>query len=213
MHFQLMKCPLIAMHAQGRRGRPMRAAIVCLAAVAVAPTLSLGAQGPSTLVPGARVRVVASGGFTPAVNIGRVLGLRGDTLLLQRDGNTDSAAIPLALLTTVESSRGLHRATMKGLGYGFAAGAIAGAIVGAASYQPCGPGFACFDVGRGGAAAIAGGAGALLGTVVGGIIGLSHQTEAWEPVAWSRPTARLAPTGIRFTPARNGGSLSVELQF
>ena len=215
-HF--MQCPLIALHTERLMARPMRAAIVCLAAVVVAPSLRLGAQGPSILVPGARVRVIASHGYTPAVSTGRVIGLRGDTLLLQRDGDTDSAAIPLMMLTNVETSRGFHPATMKGLGYGFAAGAVAGAIVGGLTYQEptCAPGsWFCGigDPGAGGVAAITSVVGGLLGTIVGGVIGHAHQTEDWEAVAWSRSAARISLDDIRFTPSRNGASLSMGLRF
>jgi hypothetical protein len=148
------------------------------------------AQTPATLPPlqiGARVRVSSSTpGFSGPPRVANVLAQQGDTLSLRPEGTQDSVPLPLRLITRLEVSAGRSSHGRQGMGLGLLGGALIGAVVGAATYTPCTSSCDFAPKSRGDQAKLSGIGGALIGTLVGGVIGSIRQTENWERVALSR---------------------------
>ena len=154
-----------------------------------APSL---AQGTPPLTPGAEVRVQspsASGRYV-------VDGHSAQTLML-RDRTGDIVHVPLGSVTELDVSRGRRTAgsrALRGAGFGLLAGAGTGAVIGFASGDDP-AGFMSFSAEEKAlmAGVLLGGAGAVLGTVVG----LLSRGEQWEAVPLnSIRTARATDGGM-----------------
>ena len=191
------------------RPTPLSLTAACLIAL-TAPSADLLAQATPPLTPGTRVRLTAPALNLPDREEGRVLALRRDTLDVRLEGISDSLALPLAYVTTLEVSPGRHSAVGKGVFLGLITGGLLGALVGAQTYHPCD----CINLGRGWNAGIGGVIGGLAGMVVGGVIG-AHGRETWEPVhlGRTRTESRLGLSLRLPSGARTGPGLSLALRF
>lgn len=145
----------------------------CLALTAsiVVPAVCVHAQPASAVAVGARVRVTAPAALTPHRQVGSVLALRGDTLVLQLRPGGDSVALPMAQLSALELSRGRHSSTLKGFGYGMVIGTGTGILAGAAWGE---------KGSKGEAMGMAGLFFGFTGLVAGGLWGTLYQSERWE---------------------------------
>jgi|GEM_PF-2835894 len=166
-------------------------------------------QTPATdsrLETGTRVRVTSSApGFFGPPMVGNVLAQRGDSLSLRSERTQDSITLPLASISQLEVSAGLHSQIGKGMGLGFLSGALIGAVTGAVQ-QAANASKTPFNAGE--AAALVGLAGGFLGIAVGGAIGLMWQTEDWERVS----AVGGHKIGFRLAPSATGG-LNVSATF
>ena len=176
-----------------------------LAVLAVALYLPVVADGQTpTVAPGARIRVTA-----PSRDLERhvttVLEVRDDSVVVGASGN--SRALELASITALDISAGTRRQTAKGAMLGLAIGVVTGALIGAASYEECVPESFLDCFGASGSreeeatlgAALFGGA----GLVIGAIVGTLNRTDRW--------TAVNIPVQLAVAPTRAGG-LGVALQ-
>ncbi len=165
---------------------------------------------PEAVSAGERVRISAPGLLTPTRRTGRLISIRGDTVLLQPDGGAQPVALPPGTVADMEVSRGQHRSTGTGIVVGALVGGAAGAIAVAVTPnkpKPCpinpveailcgagegiGPSVGETEVG-------VGLLGAIVGGVVGGVIGHARLSEIWEPVsrrAWFAVTPMLTLGG------------------
>lgn len=136
-----------------------------------------GAQKPTPVQPGQRVRVQSALAHTPEL-VGGVQAISKDTLVVRHvDGVGASAAtaIPLVYVTRLEVSRGLHSRWLRGMVVGLAAGATAGAILGATGGND-----RLFS--RGATAFLGAMFVAPIGGAVGLVVGALTKTESWETV-------------------------------
>jgi hypothetical protein len=154
----------------------MRYLCVVLATLLV-PLARLKAQAAPVLEPGVRVRVsTAPQASKPAWIVGTVITVTGDRLAIRpQDDSGGPIDIARNTVTRLELSRGRHSKALTGLGVGFLAGAGVGAIFG--SVVLGGRDIAPSDAKLIGAGLV-GGAGALIGLVVGA----SSQSERWQSV-------------------------------
>jgi hypothetical protein len=160
--------------------------------------LGLLAAGPAAaqtpiLTPGARVRVEAPA-LGPDRAARRLVGQRGDTLLLvpDRRAGGDTIAVALTEIRGLEVSRGWRRRALLGAAVGLAAGAAAGAAVGYNASEPPDPPECIWfckrrDTRREDAALFAL-VGAQYGMGLGALVGRFVLGERWE---------RLVPSGGR----------------
>jgi hypothetical protein len=163
---------------------------------------------------GSRVRFsTANDGDASRVAI--VSAVRGDSLVLLRDGSAESITVPFDQMTQLDVSSGRRDRMGAGLGVGLVAGAAIGGLLGAATYQKpsCNSGdFFCGlgDVGAGGSAAggaiLGGVGGALVGLLIGSIV----HTERWDAVPLPA-LVRHSHADLTLLPAGRGARLTVRL--
>ncbi|MEJ7813164.1 MAG: hypothetical protein WKG32_22330 [Gemmatimonadaceae bacterium] len=148
-----------------------------LAALLLAGATGLAAQARTlpSLEPGARVRVTAPS-LSRGLRVGTVAGVRGDSLDLKVAGRDTTVTVSASELTRLEVSRGQRRQGRKGMGMGLLIGAAGGAVLGYASGDDE-SGFIAFSAGE--KAVLSGVVFGVLGTVIGGLAGLSSQTDRW----------------------------------
>jgi hypothetical protein len=125
------------------------------------------------------VRVRAPGAAAHLV-VGRVAGVRGDSLILREPGGPGETVLALAMVRTVEVGRGgdPNGSALRGLVLGTAAGAVAFGAIGFASAggDPQGPSRLA------NAAWVGGILGVPIGAVVGGLTGHKRGTLRWVPL-------------------------------
>ena len=142
--------------------------------------------GEVPVAAGSRVRI-ASPLFGGAKQIGTVVSVSRDTLILRQGIAAVDRSIATSDIAAVDVSKGMHSRKAKGALWGMLIGAGAGAVIGYATYKdppPCDIDF-CWNVNFGPAskesnAAFAGVLVGLLGSLVGTIVG-AHETEGWAP--------------------------------
>lgn len=164
------------------------------------PPASLAPAGavtlPAGIPPGALVRVRARGA-TARPLVARVVGVRGDSLVVRAAGSPGETAVPLAEVDALEIGAGRARtaSTLRGAAVGAAVGA---ALIGAVAYR-IGQGDEWLvehgEVGRN-ALWAAGFTGVPVGAAVGGLAGYAIGTERWLLLP---PLARVA-----VSPGRDG---------
>ncbi|HVS61268.1 MAG TPA: hypothetical protein VHE82_11310 [Gemmatimonadaceae bacterium] len=135
---------------------------------------------------GSRVRIAAPV-FGPKKQVGTVVSLTRDTLVLRQGASTASRSVATSDITALEVSRGTHTRKAKGALWGLLIGAGAGAAIGYATYTApncTNQGFGCLILigpdSKGTNAAIAGAFGGVVGALVGTLVGM-QRTEAWVP--------------------------------
>jgi hypothetical protein len=185
------------MHVLARLALCLATALPPAAVVPAAAAQSPAPSAASAVAPGARVRVTRPG---RAAAVGSVVAVRPDTLVVhwtaRGDSVGDTTAVSTAEVVRLEVSRGMHRRPWRGAGLGLLAGGGIGALVGAVTYTKpnCdAQQFICLDFGRGFAAAVVGGAGGILGAVVGGVIG-AQRVDRWQRVPLGAGRARVGVT-------------------
>ena len=167
----------------------MRLDTLVLMAFAVLPVARIASQQAPRLKPGDRIRAHAPSA-SPGPLVGTVVAFQADSLMVQ--GDTKSWRLSLASLTRLDISQGRRSHAGLGAGIGLLVGAGVGAVIGSGcdlTVVPVSSEAGCIAVG----VALVGGAGALLGAVIG-----SHtRTERWAEV----PLDHLR---ISFMPRRSG---------
>ena len=149
----------------------------CLAVALVLPFSSLVAQEPPTLAPGSRVRV-----STPDERVvGALAAIDGASIVVRRkDGSLDSLPMTPRTRLDVSGGPGLCSPGRRGtcVAVGFLGGAALGAVVGAVAVPDCSDELCVLVY------FVTVPAGALVGTIVGAVLGGEH---------WNRtePPARL----------------------
>jgi len=161
----------------------MRRAASFVTALFVAPILSLAAQTPMSAEVGLRVRLKTDAGSRWLT--GTLVGDNGDSLRLQVDDHASPILIARQTVSRFEVSYGRHSHTGTGALIGFGVGALSGAVYVAKDAFDY-PGAAAVLGG-----ALFGGAGALLGAVIGAV---SHSDD-WEAKSVGRARATLVPRG------------------
>src|SRR5437773_2749266 len=154
-----------------------------------APLTVIASQERPVLKSGDRVRIIAPS-VSRAPFVGTLVTLRTDSLVVQDGANV--WRLSLASLTRLDISQGLTSHAGRGAGIGLLVGAGVGAVIGSGcdlTVVPVSSEAGCIAVG----VALVGGAGALLGAVIG-----SHtRTERWAAV----PLDHLR---VSFMPRRSG---------
>ncbi len=159
---------------------------------------SARAQSAGTVQPGQTVRIQLR---DPAARlVGRAVRLDGDTVVLaithrHRDV---TFAVPRAAVSQVWVSRRESRSVGRGILIGTSVGMATGAAIGAIGYKPCHSEqfLGCIlDLGRGGTALLGGLVGGVLGLGVGAFAGAATVRHQWEPVP--APAVTVAPGGDR----------------
>lgn len=135
---------------------------------------------------GSRVRIAAPV-FGPKKQVGTVVSLTRDTLVLRQGAGTDVQSVATSDITTLEVSGVLHTRKAKGALWGLVVGAGSGAVLGYALYKEpkCDtPSGGCFIIigptSRSSNAAYSGLGGGLVGLLVGTLVGMGA-TEKWVP--------------------------------
>jgi hypothetical protein len=142
---------------------------------------------------------------------GRLVRLDADSIVLLRgESETDTVAVARPVVKDLWVSAGEKRNTLRGMGYGFLAGATLGGVIGAITFQPCvsqeflGCLMAPEDAGE--AALLGGAVGGFTGFLVGTIVGVATKRHTWVPMG--------APVSVGVAPASNGGvALSGNVRF
>ena len=158
------------------RRPPTPLILATLLAAAAPPALAQD----TTLVPDARVRVIAVGADRWIV--GKLLAPPRDTVTVLDDASGERMALPTAGLARFEVSRGRRRQAGRGAWIGAAAGGVAGALLGAVTYEEC-TGFCVADPGPAGSAVLGGLLGGVFGLGVGALVGSAFSGDRWVPVA------------------------------
>ncbi len=167
----------------------MRFMSTLCAVVLMTPTVGVSQISQPDIIrvdTGSRVRIAAPV-FGPKKQVGTVVSLTRDTLLLRRSGNTAFQSVATSDITALEISNGTHTNKAKGALWGLLIGAGGGAILGYTLYkeptcqnQPGG----CFLIlgpdSKGSNAAFSAVAGGLVGILAGTLFGM-HATETWVP--------------------------------
>lgn len=135
---------------------------------------------------GSRVRIAAPI-FGPEKQVGTIVSITRDTLVLRRAANTAFLPVATSDITGLEIARGTHTRKAKGALLGLLIGAGSGAVLGYALYKEpkCrSEGFGCFDLigpdSKGTNAVFSGVGGGLLGSLAGLFFGM-RATETWVP--------------------------------
>lgn len=159
----------------------MRAVAFVLCLAVFVPLMSLSAQEPATIEPGARVRVTAPD-LGLQRSVGTCLAVSNDSIRLQ--GGAGILDIPLASMTALDVSRGRKSNALRGLLIGSIVGAPIGAVLGGVGSHretPTSEAPWCYE---GTAACVA--SHALVVGAVGGLVGLGigalSKTDRWEEV-------------------------------
>jgi hypothetical protein len=179
-------------------------------ALAVIATIliPLGSAKAQTFQPrsGDRVRITAPT-YTLTNQTADVVSVRSDSLFLQLagDGMVAMVAVPITAVSRLDVSTGRRRHTLQGAGIGALVGAGSGMLIGFASGDDE-PGFLAFTAGEKAAlgGAVLGGAGLLLGAIVGTL----NVTDRWASVPLG--DGRAAPN---FQMDRRGARIGVGLSF
>jgi hypothetical protein len=135
---------------------------------------------------GSRVRIAAPV-FGPKKEVGTVLSLTRDTLVLRRGASTAFQSVATSDITALEVSSGTHTNKAKGALWGLLIGAGGGAILGYTMYSPpkCdNQVFGCIVLigpdSKGSNAAFSAVAGGVFGMLAGTLFGM-HSSETWVP--------------------------------
>jgi hypothetical protein len=135
---------------------------------------------------GSRVRIAAPV-FGPDKQVGTVVSLTRDTLVLRHGANTAFRPVATSEITALEVSSGTHTRQAKGALWGLVIGAGSGAILGYTLYKEpkCrDEGFGCIILigpdSKGSNAAFSAVGGGLLGMLIGTLFGM-QATETWAP--------------------------------
>jgi hypothetical protein len=137
---------------------------------------------------GSRVRIAAPVFGTKAKQVGTVVSLTADTVVLLFGPTIPHRSLATSDITSLEIARGKHTRKAKGALWGLLIGAGTAAALGYALYEEptCHSQelFGCFDIlgidSAGTNAAIAAVPGAILGAVIGALVG-SRATDSWVP--------------------------------
>ena len=142
---------------------------------------------------GARVRVVDTGTHASLLK-GTFVRVAADSVFVTASDST--AFMMLGGPHQLQVSGGRHGHPFKGMGIGFVAGAGLGAIIGSATYSDsdCADAFFCNKKINTGVDAIGG---ALLGLLVGGIVGASVKTEKWRSIDHRTVRVAVVPSRSR----------------
>jgi hypothetical protein len=164
------------------------ATLSAVALMAPLPALSqLSGPDPVLAVDaGSRVRIAAPV-FGSKKQVGTVMSLTGDTLVLRQGATTPNRSVARSDITALEVSRGTHTRKAKGALWGTLIGAGSGAILGYALYKEpkCNnQGFGCGITfgpdSRGSNAAFSAVGGGIVGLLVGTLVGM-RATDTWVP--------------------------------
>lgn len=165
------------------------ATLFAVALTAPLPALSQMMAVPEPVLAvdaGSRVRIAAPV-FGSKKQVGTVVSLTADTLVLRQGVTTASRAIATSDITALEVSRGTHTRKAKGALWGTLIGAGSGAVLGYVLYKEpkCNnQGGGCFIIigpdSKGSNAAFSAVGGGLLGALIGTLVG-ARATEAWVP--------------------------------
>jgi hypothetical protein len=135
---------------------------------------------------GSRVRIAAPV-FGPKKQVGTVVSLTRDTLVLRRGANIAAQPVAKSDITALEVSSGTHTNKAKGALWGLLIGAGSGAILGYTLYSPpkCdNQVFGCIVIigpdSKGSNAAFSAVAGGVFGLLAGTLFGM-RATETWVP--------------------------------
>lgn len=171
----------------------MRPLTLITALVAFVAPLLAQPRWPDLQV-GLRVRVHATQGTSE----GAVLASAPDSLVLADVGTGARRAMAAADVRRVERYVGREGHIIRGMGYGFVAGAVAGAVIGAIGWRPCNdaewarnPSY-CRRTSREddmveGASIV----GVAIGIPVGGIVGAFVKTDTWADIPFKPVIAAL----------------------
>jgi hypothetical protein len=161
------------------------------AVLLVTPAAGISQVSPPDVIrvdAGSRVRIAAPV-FGPEKQVGTVVSLTRDTLVLRNGASTAFRPVATSEITALEVSNGTHTRKAKGALWGLLIGAGSGAILGYALYKEpkCqDQGFGCFEIigpdSKGSNTAFSAVGGGLLGTLAGALFGM-HATETWTPGA------------------------------
>jgi hypothetical protein len=207
----------------------MRVAVRCIATMSFLLGPVAAAQAPLAIPPGTRVRITTTGVLTPAEQIGRLVALRPDSVLLDRDDDASGPiAIPRSAVTDVAVSLGRQSKAQRGMAIGVISGAAAGAWLGSkVRSKPlgcsrndlganviCGPGTNQSE-GQGSPHGFVGtGVGAVVGLVIGGLVGRAHQTEYWAHADGSSAALlRMVPEHVALGESDHGATLALAVNF
>jgi hypothetical protein len=157
------------------------------------PVIGISQQTGTTEVAvvdaGSRVRIAAPV-FGPKKQVGTVVALTRDTLVLRQAANVAARSVATSDITALEVSKGTYTKKGKGALWGLLIGASAGAAIGYLSYEEpkCDPQPSLFGCGfyifgpdtKGSNAAFGSIAGGIVGTVIGTLVGMGRR-DAWVP--------------------------------
>ena len=137
---------------------------------------------------GSRVRVAAPVFGTKTKQVGTVVSMTPDTVVLRLGEKTANQAVAVREISSLEIARGKHSQKGKGALWGTVVGSGTGAVLGYALYKEpkCqSSGFGCinFTIGptsRGSNAVVSAVAGGIVGALVGTLVG-SRVTDTWVP--------------------------------
>jgi hypothetical protein len=136
---------------------------------------------------GSRVRIAAPV-FGPKRQVGTVVSLTRDTLVLRQGSSVATRSVATSDITRLEVSRGSYTRKGKGALWGLLIGAGTGAVLGYALYEEpvcnpptfgCGPSIVGPDS-KGSNAVYSGVAGAIVGALIGTLVGSSSR-DRWAP--------------------------------
>jgi hypothetical protein len=157
------------------------------AVVLMTPVAGISQVSPSDVIQvdaGSRVRIGAPV-FGPGKQVGTVVSLTRDTLVLRQGASTALQSVATSDMTTLEVARGTHTRKAKGALWGLLIGAGSGAILGYSLYKEpkCqNDGFGCILLigpdSKSSNAAISAVGGGLVGILVGALLG-ARSTETW----------------------------------
>ena len=161
--------------------------------------------GPAQVAPpdvgridvGSRVRIAAPV-FGKKKQVGMVVSVTGDTLVLRRNASSANRSVATSEITALEVSTGTHTRKAKGAFRGLLIGAGVGAVVGYISYrepEACTApsneyGFHCFDftigpTSKSTSALFVGAFGGIVGSLIGTLFGMRPQ-DSWVPASIAR---------------------------
>ena len=141
---------------------------------------------------GSRVRIAAPVFGTKAKQVGTVVSVAPDTVVLRLGPSIPGRSLAISDITSLEVARGKHTRKAKGAFWGLLVGAGTAAALGYALYEEpkCKSAelFGCLDIlgveSPGVNAAISAVGGGILGAVVGTLVG-SRATDSWVPATVS----------------------------
>ena len=154
----------------------MRLVLLLFVAFLVLPQAGLAAETTPLHLTGSRARLMAPSLGT-GKQAGTVVEMRADTLLFTPDHQSTPALVPVASVTSLEVSRGMHSHAWTGVRIGFLTGAFAGGVVGYTQTHEAHASDGDFGPVVGAAAAVLTGC---VGAGVGALIGSKQHTERWE---------------------------------
>jgi hypothetical protein len=166
---------------------------LCAAALMtpVAGLAQMAARDPQVDV-GSRVRVAAPVFGTKAKQVGTVVSVATDTVVLRLGATIPGRSLAISDITSLEVARGKHTRKAQGALLGTLLGAGVGGILGYALYeepQCSNEGFGCFSftigpTSKGSNTVVSAVAGGLVGALVGTLVG-QRATDTWVPATLS----------------------------